>query len=220
MKNHLIKMIIMALLCAGLLIPYSCFAETGMVSIATKTSMEVGDTLTVTVKYAASSIGLIDGVLRYDPTKLQFVSAGTAKLQSAGMLKLYKEPKGAPVQLFTIHFKAIGPGSSYCLVNTSQYVDGQQKDLGKPGASVRLAISKVATEPVVKDPVVTPADPVVDPVTKPSSETPTPVETPVSNTQNEKAPDTLWVYVGAIVITSVLLVLALIIVNRKRDSDK
>lgn len=223
MRVQSIKMMLIALLCALWLVPFSSYAEAGTVIISSDTSVEVGDTLTVTVKYAASSLGLIEGELRYDPDMLTYISGGTVGDPNAGVVTLSKEMKGEKEQLFTIRFKAVGSGSDFFLVNTFQLKDKENTDLGKPGASVKLIVTKIQSQPSVEEPVVTPEDPVVapeDPITDPTTETPDATENPAKDAETETAPNTLWVFAGAIAVTTALLLISLLLVNRKKKLNQ
>lgn len=213
--------------------PMTAHAETGVVIIAADTSVRVGDSLNVTVKYSASGLGLIDGELRYDPDMLKYVSGGTSATPTDGVIKMNKQLAGETSQLFTIRFVAIGPGSDFFLVNTFQLKDGKGNDLGKPGASVKLIVSEVpaATDP--EEPVTEPEDS----IDNPSTDTPDTTEDPGTDepatdsdaTDNgtddgtnapsdSKGIDSMWVLIGTIAATTVLLVLALVVVNRRRKA--
>lgn len=221
MKPRNVKMILIAFLCAVWLFPVTSFAETGAVIIAADTSVEVGDTVSVTVKYTATSLGTIDGILLYNPDMLKFVSGSAVSNPSAGTIKMNSTLKGEKSQIYTIRFVAVGTGSNYFVVNTLQLKDADNNDLGKPGASVKYTISDTATPQTPEDPVVAPEDP----IDEPSTETPTTIEDPstdgdepLTEDTNEKAPYTLWVLAGAIAATTVLIVISLMIVNRKKKS--
>jgi len=218
-KIMLILFLSAVFLCPGWLAPHSIFAETGSVIIASDTSVQVGDSMTVTVKYAASSLGLIDGELRYNPDMLKYVSGGTSINQGGGIIKMNKTLTGETSQLFVIKFKVVGAGSDFFLVNTFQLKDKTNNDLGTPGASVKLVAKDPVVEPAPEDPVVIPEEPAVDPSTETPAVTDDPVitdENTATDTKNETAPDTLWVFVGAIAATTVLLVISLVIVNRRK----
>lgn len=217
-----LKVLFFGLLLMIWLVPFTCSAETGSVIIATDTSFEVGDKVTVTVKYTASTLGLIDGELRYDPDMLKFISGGTSSDSAAGVIKMNKQLNGEKEQLFTIRFEAVGSGSDFFLVNTFQLKDKESTDLGKPGASVKLIVTETPTQPVVDDPATTPEDPIdvpEAPIVDPATETPATIEQPVTDEENKMAPNTLWVFVGAITATTFLIVISLIVVYRKKKSD-
>jgi len=223
MKFQNMKMVLIAFLFAVWLIPVYSFAESGSVIIASDTSVEVGDTLSVTVKYNASNLGMIDGVLLYNPDLLKYISGSAVSNPVAGTIKMNSTLKGESSQIYTIRFVAVGAGSNYFVVNTLQLKDTSNNDLGKPGASVRYAISDTAAPQTPEEPVVTPEDPITDP----STETPIDVDEPSSgdkepltDTENEKAPDTLWVLLGAIAATTILIVISLMLVNRKKKLDQ
>lgn len=245
MKNtaRRLKWILPLLLCAAWfnpmgfapisLQPMAVHAETGVVIIASDTSAKVGDSMNVTIKYSASSLGLIDGELRYDPDMLKYISGGTSADPASGVIKMNKQLAGETSQLFTIRFVAVGQGSDFFLVNTFQLKDGEGTDLGKPGASVKLIVSEVPAQSETEEPVVAPDDSVDNPSTDSPdiSENPDTENTATDSDTTEnamddgtKAPsdtktiDTMWVLIAAIAATSVLLVLALAIVHRRRKT--
>lgn len=227
MKLPNVKTILIAFLCVVWLFPVSSFAETGSVIIASDTSVEVGDTLSVTVKYSASRLGFVEGELLYNPALLKYVSGSATSSPKAGTIKMSSTLTGEPFQLYTIRFVAVGAGSNYFVANTFQLKDADNNDLGKPGASVRYTILAHATPQAPEDPVVTSEDPVVAPNdsdSNPATETPNNTEDPATeedtipvDPQNEKAPDTLWVFAGAIGVTILLIIISFLIVNRKRN---
>lgn len=203
--------------------PLTVHAETGAVIIAADTSLQVGDTLQVTVKYSAAGLGLIDGELRYDPDMLKYVSGGTSADPNGGSIKLYKKMAGETSQLFTIRFVAVGSGSDFFLVNTFQLKDNVGNDLGKPGASVKLIVSDESPQPDPEQPIVAPDEPIEDPVVDVPDTTENPntekagADSDVTDSDSEEnTPETMWVFIGAIGVTIVLLVFSLILVNRRR----
>lgn len=217
------------------LVPATVYGETGTVIIASDTSAQIGDTLNVTVKYSGSSLGLLDGELRYDPDMLKYVSGGTSADPAGGVIKMKKELTGETSQQFTIRFVAVGAGSDFFLVNTFQLKDGDGNDLGKPGASVKLIVSETAAPTDPEDPIVAPD--AEDPVDNPSTDTPGTDEDPDTDEpatdgdatddaaddgtnvpEESKTIDTMWVLAGAIAATTVLLVIALIVANRRRKA--
>jgi len=201
--------ILVAMLCIILMTPILSSAETGSVTIAAKTSFQVGDTMDVTVKYAASSLGRINGQLIYDPDLLQYISGGTSG-SAAGIVQMSRGMDGQSSQSFTIHFKALIAGADYLQVQTLELVDLDERDLGNPGASVKYTIKEVPTEDN-GDSTITPDDS--------SSKTSDSVDNnngSVDESTTNKAPDTIWIYAGAIAVTSILLILAIVISRQKR----
>lgn len=190
----------------------------GSVIIATDTSLEVGQSFTVTVKYTAESIGRIKGELRYDPDMLEYISGGSSG-QSAGIVQLSTGLSGETSYAYYVRFKVVGPGKNFFLVNTFEFVNGDEEDLGNPGASVAIQATQPEDEPAAQEPdPARPEDPgagqpeAEDPDDTPDDETP--------GTQNppgkQQAPGTHWVYAGALALTSLLLLAAILIVRHGR----
>lgn len=181
------------------------------VIIATDTTLEVGDTFTVTVKYTADSLGRINGELRYDPDMLQYISGGSSG-QSAGIVQLNTGLAGEKTYTYTIKFTAIGAGEDFFLVNTFELVNGDEEDLGNPGASVPLTVTDPQEAPATEEPGTDqPADPDPDPgsTDTPDSDNPD-TDTPEAS---KETPATLWVYAGVVGLTSLLLLAAVLVVR-------
>lgn len=211
------RVMIVSILCLFLMTPVFSCAETGGVAIAAKTSIHVGDTLNVTVNYSAASLGYINGRLSYDPDLLQYVSGGTGDT-AAGIVQMIKGLTGQPTRSFTIRFKALAAGTDYLQVQTIDLVDLDERDLGNPGASIKYVIKKVPE----KDPTVDSVDNnddsanISDNTTSGNSVDPADNSGTVKQPTTEKAPDTIWIYVGAIAVTVLLLILAVVVSRRKR----
>jgi hypothetical protein len=88
---------------------------------------------------------------------------------------------------------------------------------------VKLIVTEIVGQPAPQDPVVAPENGVI----APSTETPTtdnnPIsvhDEPVADTLTKTAPDTLWVFVGAITVTILLLVISFLMIHRKKKAGK
>ena len=148
------------------------------------------------------------------------------------IINFVKAVDGDSFVQFVVRFEAVGAGSDFFLVNTFKLLDSKGADLGKPGASVKLTVTEQAEAPPADDPVVAPDTPDEDTSTdnqddpavvdNPSNADDTPAavdEDPATDAETEKAPDTLWVFVGAIAATTVLLILAIAVVRHRRKSE-
>jgi hypothetical protein len=227
--SDFLHIVVALIVCAIFIFPAATYAETGNVIIASDTSAQVGDSLAVTVKYSASSLGQVNGELRYDPHMLKYVSGGTSSDPDKGIVRFDKAVDGVSSVQFVVHFEAFAEGSDFFLVNTSALLDDKGADLGKPGASVKLTVSEPAENPPADEPAVAPDTPAADPSTDtpttvddPSNADDTPAavdESPATDTETEKAPDTIWVFVGAIAATTVLLILAIAVARHRRKSE-
>lgn len=206
-----------ALLLLLTMLPVSVYGAASVI-IATDTTLEVGDTFTVTVKYSAESLGRINGELRYDPDMLKYISGGSSG-QSAGIVQLNTGLSGEKTYTYTIKFTAIGAGKDFFLVNTFELVNGDEEDLGNPGASVPLTVQASQEDPATEDPGTDqPADqdPDPNPTDTPDSDTPG-TDTPAAT---KETPATLWVYAGVVGLTSLLLLAAILVVRHGSKKNK
>ena len=207
-KTQPLAILVVIGLCVLLMSPLTAFAETGEVTIAADTSIEVGDSLSVTVNYSASSLGRINGQLIYDTDLLKYVSGGTSD-DAAGIVQLNTGLNGETAKSFVIHFKATGAGTDFLQVQTLDLYDADEADLGNPGASVKIKVAEAAS-PVKED------DSTVETPTTDTGTTDSDSDSSDTSTDNEKTPDTMWVYAGAMGITLILLIIAITVSRRKR----
>jgi hypothetical protein len=194
-----------------LMVPPVAVYGAASVIIATDTTLEVGETFTVTVKYSAESLGRISGELRYDPDMLKYISGGSSS-QSAGIVQLSTGLSGEKTYTYTIKFTAIGAGKDFFLVNTFELVNGDEEDLGNPGASVPLTVTASPEDPATEDPGTdqpSDQDPDPSPTDTPDSENPG-TDTPAAS---KETPATRWVYAGVVGLTSLLLLAAVLFVR-------
>lgn len=92
-------------------------AATGEASLSTNnTSVTVGQTVTLTITYKATSVGGGIAEIRYDANVFEFVSVegtGTSNSGAAGLVKYtFIDTSNKPTYTFTATFKAIKAGSS------------------------------------------------------------------------------------------------------------
>lgn len=108
-----------------------------------KTTLKVGETLTVTARFSTSTndpMYAIDGFLTYDPTVLEFVSSDTCTLMTKGKLRVLQDLNGKTNHSQTVVFKALAVGKSLIALEGLQYSDGNvKKDLKNSAATVTVS---------------------------------------------------------------------------------
>lgn len=178
MKNYTRKSCLMAIaICVTIilqLIPVSVFAA-GMSLSASSTTVNVGDTVTVTVNFQGSKIYGARASFSYDSSVLEFTG-------SFGDIAVYDQSLTGQSSLSEkLTFKAKKAGSSKVSVNTIEFIDVDGASLGTPSSSITINVvdKPQATPTPTPKPTATPA-----PTTTPTP-TPTPEPTPEVNPLDE-----------------------------------
>jgi len=125
--------VILVILSSLFIVP--AFADSATISVNKKT-INVGDTITVTVGYNSNlSLMIMTGSLSYNSAVLQYVSG--ADSSSGSTLNFYKELSGQTSGSATVTFKAIAEGSS-SLSASMEGSDGNTKGVASSGATVNV----------------------------------------------------------------------------------
>ena len=104
-KKRIFIMIVAAVLLFGMF-PFTAFAAGA--SVSAPSSVSVGDTFSVKVKFSGSNIGAVQASFSYDSSVIKYVSGGGT---SNGKIVLYTSAEGASSLSTTIKFKALKPES-------------------------------------------------------------------------------------------------------------
>lgn len=121
-------------------------AATGSVAVsANSTSVTVGQTVKVTVKYSAGvNLGSLDATLTYDASIMEYVSAdGVSANGNAGTVKLsWYETSASPskTRSFTLTFKSKKTGSCTFALSTGELSDWDFNSLGVPSGKVTVSV--------------------------------------------------------------------------------
>lgn len=115
-----------------------------VISIDTKTDVNVGDTFTVTVAFKGNEIGRVDGQMTYNSSVVSYISGGSSSGDS-GYVQLSDAGTGEPIK-FTLKFKAIDGGSSKMAVSTNGVYNFDEEYIDAPAASKTISVKGAAEE--------------------------------------------------------------------------
>ncbi len=112
----------------------------GTSSIAfSKNELNVGEILTVTVRYnATEEMYAAQGLIKYDPKVFQFVSGDNSNSTSAGVVKTVLSSNGKTSLVENLQFKAIAAGKATFSITDSVYVSETEQKITDSGASVQV----------------------------------------------------------------------------------
>lgn len=159
----LIFILIISLLIAAL--PMTGLAASVSVSASSRT-VDVGDTVNVTVTFKGSNIGAVQASFSYDSSVLQYVSgSGT----SNGSIALVASGSGQSSLSTTIQFRAKAAGSSSVSVSASTVLSWDEADLGSGSGSTSITVQSNTPAPTKKPE--TTQKPDSEPTRRPSSTT-------------------------------------------------
>lgn len=148
MKNRIIANIFSLIFCLSLVT--GMFVTTASAASATvapsKSSVTVGDTFTVTVKFSGSNLGSVQATLKYDSSVIEFVSGANANGGGGTVTMTTSSSSGVSSYRFTIKFTAKAAGSSKLSVTTSELMNFDTlQSVGTPSASNSVSVvSKTA----------------------------------------------------------------------------
>ena len=159
----LIFILIISLLIAAL--PMTGLAASVSVSASSRT-VDVGDTVNVTVTFKGSNIGTVQASFSYDSSVLQYVSgSGT----SNGSIVLVASGSGQSSLSTTIQFKAKAAGNSSVSVSASTVLSWDEADLGSGSGSTSIKVQSNTPAPTKKPEATQKPD--SEPTRRPSSTT-------------------------------------------------
>ncbi len=140
-KSVLATVAVFVILCS--LFTVNAFAS-GSTSIAfSSNNLNVGDTLTVTVRFSASEkMYGVEAQVHYDTSVLQYVSAPNGAAGAAGIVKIAASASAANASE-TITFKAIKAGKSSIKVDEASYVGDDQ--ISMTGSSANVTVVNKST---------------------------------------------------------------------------
>ena len=143
MKNRIIANIFSLIFCLSLVT--GMFVTTASAASATvapsKSSVTVGDTFTVTVKFSGSNLGSVQATLKYDSSVIEFVSGANANGGGGTVTMTTSSSSGVSSYRFTIKFTAKAAGSSKLSVTTSELMNFDTlQSVGTPSASNSVSV--------------------------------------------------------------------------------
>lgn len=137
------------LLCSLLLLfPLTAAAEATAVLGFSASTIQIGDTLTVTVKFSdTDSVGGVEATLSYDDSLLEFVSGNDANGAGGSVRIVGWSTQATAVQSlsYALTFKAKAAGSALIRVEESAVYSFDSKLVGNPTAGARVTITTKET---------------------------------------------------------------------------
>ena len=148
--NTILSILLIALII--IVLPANAFAASASASVSSST-VKPGDTVTVTVTFRGSDIGVVDGTFSYDPSILQYTGgAGTSGGGGSGLIKLVTSTPNSSSLTATMNFKALKAGSATVSAKADLILSyHEEKSLGTASASTRVTVkapSRVAVHQV------------------------------------------------------------------------
>ena len=114
-----------------------------------KSTLKVGETLTVTARFSTSSTDPmygLEGYITYDPAIIEYVSGDNCNLLTKGKVKVVLQSAGKTNLTETVKFKTLKVGKSSIALEQFVYVNkaDQEKPLG--GSSAVVTVSNPSTQ--------------------------------------------------------------------------
>ncbi len=114
-----------------------------------KSTLTVGDTLTVTARFSTSSsdpmYGL-EGFITYDPSVLEFVSGDNCNVLTKGKAKIVMQSAGKTNLTETIKFKSLKAGTSTIALENLVYVNKNEEEKNLSGCSAVVTVTNPSTQ--------------------------------------------------------------------------
>ena len=137
----LVPLWLLTMLCA---LPLTASAEAAASVAFSSSTLEIGDTLTVTLNFTGPSVGAVDATLSYDASVLEFVSGNDAS-GGGGLVQMTGWASSEVKSLrFTLTFKALKAGSSTVRIDRSTVYAWDESLLGNPTAGATVTVRDVA----------------------------------------------------------------------------
>jgi len=120
-------------------------AASASASVSSST-VKPGDTVTVTVTFRGTDIGVVDGTFSYDPSILQYIGgSGTSGGGGSGLIKLVTSAPNSSSLSATMTFKALKAGSATVSATAGLILSyHEEKSLGTASASARVTVKAPA----------------------------------------------------------------------------
>lgn len=135
-----------AVLCLLFAAPLTAAAETANAYLAfSANTVTVGDTVTVTASFTASSIGAVSAKVSYDPAVMQFVSGSNAAGGNGTINLAAAATADGGSMKFPLTFKAIAAGSCTFSVGGAEVISWNYSPLGSPSAGATMKVQAAAT---------------------------------------------------------------------------
>lgn len=124
---------------------FSVSAENAKASISISSSnVTVGDTITITASFTASTVRGAEATLTYNPDVLEYYPGGDIDNGGAGSVKLCNYTSNATSSMkFPLKFKTIKAGSSSIKLNGEGVYSQSLESLGTPSAGITVSVKDV-----------------------------------------------------------------------------
>ncbi len=135
-----------AVLCLLFAVPFTAAAETANAYLAfSANTVTVGDTVTVTASFTASSIGAVSAAVYYDPAVMEFVSGSNAAGGNGTVNLAAAATADGSSMKFPLTFKAIAAGNCTFSIGGAEVISWDYAALGSPSAGATMKVQAVAT---------------------------------------------------------------------------
>ncbi|MBO5798027.1 MAG: cadherin-like beta sandwich domain-containing protein, partial [Clostridia bacterium] len=125
------------LVCA---LPLTAAADAAATIAFSSSTLEIGQTLTVTLNFTGPSVGAVDATLSYDAAVLEFVSGNDAS-GGGGLVQMTGWASSEVQSLrFTLTFKALKAGSSTLRIDRSTVYAWDESLIGNPTAGATVTV--------------------------------------------------------------------------------
>ncbi|MBO5797140.1 MAG: cadherin-like beta sandwich domain-containing protein [Clostridia bacterium] len=133
----LLPLWVVVMLCS---LPLAASAEAAATVAFSSSTLEIGQTLTVTLNFTGPSVGAVDATLSYDASVLEFVSGNDAS-GGGGLVQMTGWASSEVKSLrFTLTFKALKAGSSTVRIDRSTVYAWDESLLGNPTAGATVTV--------------------------------------------------------------------------------
>lgn len=114
-----------------------------------KSTLTVGETLTVTARFSTSSsdaMYALEGYITYDPKVLEWVSGDNCNKLTDGKVKIVMQSAGKTNLTETISFKSLQAGSSTIALENLVYVNTEEQEKSLSGCSAVVTVTNPSSQ--------------------------------------------------------------------------
>ena len=148
--KHLFKKGLALLVALVVILSVVTFTVSAGSSVAfSKSTLNVGETLTVTARFSTSSTDPmygLEGYITYDPAIIEYVSGDNCNLLTKGKIKVVLQSAGKTNLTETIKFKTLKVGKSAIALEQFVYVDKDDKEKPLTGSSAPVTVANPSAQ--------------------------------------------------------------------------
>ncbi len=199
MKKRFIIAVLTLALVLSVVMPLAVTVSAAGLSVSGGGEAEVGDSITITVKYKGDNLGGAQGYVTYNDSILEY-TGGSNTGGGGGKVKYasWTTESGVSSISFKIKFKVKGSGSCTVKATTEKFIDFEENSIGKPSDSttVKVAGSVTPSPSPSSEPTPTPTKSSPSP-TKSASPSKTRSAEPTATASETPAPEAItFTYLG------------------------